>query len=207
MIGQIKEEHAIVLDFLQHGHAFDTRPAHLKSSIAQAIGKTHFILLELVPKKGIFLQPMKEVYIGEGKRDEIHHIFGKIAYDKLTQTAQHELEFVILELVMKNEKRFVDFFNKCGPISTRRHQLELLPGIGKKHMWEVLEQRKEKPFENFEDIKKRVKLMPNPEKSVVKRIINELKNDDKYKLFVGVAIREEKQSENVEEIKEETEDN
>ena len=146
MIGQIKEEHAIVLDFLQHGHAFDTRPAHLKSSIAQAIGKNHFILLELVPKKGIFLQPMQEVYIGEGKRDEIHHIFGKIAYDKLTQTAQHELEFVILELVMKTQKRFVDFFNKCGPISTRRHQLELLPGIGKKHMWEVIEKRQEKPF-------------------------------------------------------------
>ena len=192
MIGQIKEEHAIVLDFLQHGHAFDTRPAHLKSSIAQAIGKNHFILLELVPKKGIFLQPMQEVYIGEGKRDEIHHIFGKIAYDKLTQTAQHELEFVILELVMKTQKRFVDFFNKCGPISTRRHQLELLPGIGKKHMWEVIEKRQEKPFENFDDLKNRVKLMPNPEKIVVKRIINEIKNVDKYRLFVGVSFNERK---------------
>ena len=182
----IKEEYAIVLDFLQHGHAFDTRPSHLKSAIAQALGKEHFILLELVPKKGCFLQPQEEVYIGEGKRDKVHHIFGKVAYDKLTQTAQAELEFVVSELVEKNQERFVSFFNKAGPINTRRHQLELLPGIGKKHMWEVLEQRNEKPFENFEDIKNRVKLMPNPEKIVIKRIIKELQGQDKHRLVVGV---------------------
>ncbi|GAI67745.1 unnamed protein product, partial [marine sediment metagenome] len=35
------------------------------------------------------------------------------------------------------------------------------------------------------DIKKRVKLMPNPEKAVIKRILSELKGEDKYKLFTG----------------------
>ncbi len=180
-----KEEYAVVLDFLPNGHIFDTRPSHLKTAIAQALGKEHFILLELVPKKGTFLQPMQEVYIGEGKREEIHHIFGKIAYEKLTQTAQSELEYVIAELVKKDESRFINFFNKCGPISTRMHMLELLPGIGKKHMWEVLEKRKEEEFKNFADIRERVKLMSDPEKMVVKRIINELKGMDKYKLFVG----------------------
>ena len=38
------------------------------------------------------------------------------------------------------------------------HMLELLPGVGKKHMWEIIEARKDKPFESFEDIKNRVKL-------------------------------------------------
>ena len=182
----VKEEYAVVLDFLPNGHIFDTRPAHLKSAIAQAIGKTHFILLELIPKKGCFLQPMQEVYIGEGKREEIHHIFGKIEYNKLTQTAQAELEFVIAEMVKKNESRFIEFFNKSGPISMRMHSLELLPGIGKKHMWELLQVRKEGgDFKGFEDIRARVKLMPDPEKMIVKRIIEELKGMDKYKLFVG----------------------
>ena len=46
-----------MLDYLPHGYPFDTRPMHMKTSIAQALGKNHFILLELVPKKGIFLQP------------------------------------------------------------------------------------------------------------------------------------------------------
>ena len=182
----IKEEIVIVLDFLPNGYPFDTRPSHQKTSIAQAIGKNHFTLLELVPKKGTFLQPYEEVYIGEGKRDKIHHIMGKLALDKLTQTAKMEINEVIKDLVEKNEKRFIEFFNKASPINTRRHQIELLPGVGKKHMWEIIEQREEKEFENFEDIKKRVKLMPDPKNLIIKRILMELDNEDKYKLFVGM---------------------
>ena len=52
-------------------------------------------------------------------------------------------------------------------------------------MWEILEARKEKEFTSFEDIKKRVKLIPDPERLIVKRILAELNNEDKYKLFVG----------------------
>ena len=67
----------------------------------------------------------------------------------------------------------------------RMHQLELLPGFGKKHMWEVLEARKEKPFENFDDLKKRVKLLPDPKVVVIKRIMMELEGNEKYKIYVG----------------------
>jgi len=182
---RVKEENAIVLDFLQNGHPFDMGPSHRKTPIAQAIGKHYFVLMELVPKKGSFLQPHEEVYIGEGKRDKVHHIFGRVPYDKLTQTARSELDFILKELVDENEEKFVAFFNKAGPINTRRHQIELIPGIGKKHMWELLEARKEAEFKNFEDIKKRVKLMPDPEKAVIRRILIELKGEDKHNLFVG----------------------
>ena len=181
----IREEVVIVLDFLPHGYPFDSRPMHQKTPIAQAIGKDHFSLLELAPKKGIFLQPYEEVYIGEGKRDKIHHIVGKLTMDKLTQTAKMELDEVLKTVVEKNEQKFIDFFNKAGPINTRRHQIELLPGVGKKHMWAILDERKEKEFKDLEDVKKRVKLMPDPENVIIKRIIMELNNEDKYKLFVG----------------------
>ncbi|MEK6861932.1 MAG: DUF655 domain-containing protein [Nanoarchaeota archaeon] len=186
MMQKVKEERAIVLDFLPNGYPFDTRPMHMKTPVAQAIGKDHLILLELVPKKGIFLQPNEEVYMGEGKRDKIHHIVGRIPFDRLTQTAQGTLEQVVHDTVKSNEKRFVEFFNKAQPINTRRHQIELIPGIGKKHMWEIIEEREKKPFENFGDIKSRVKLMPDPEKSIIKRIILELKGEDKHHIFVGL---------------------
>ena len=180
---RVKEEYAIVLDFLPHGYPGDTRPMHRKTPIAQAVGKEHFVLLELIPKKDQFLQPYEEVYLGEGKRDKIHHILGRLVLDKLTETAKHELEFVVDELVKKNEARFVEFFNKANPINTRRHMLELLPGIGKKHMLEVVKEREEKPFESFEDIRTRVKLIPDPEKTIVKRILKELNEEDKHRLF------------------------
>ena len=83
-----KEESAIILDFLPNGYHFDERPMYMKTPIAQAMGKEHFVLLELVPKKGIHLQPYEEVYIGEGKRDKVHHIVGKLQKDKLTATAK-----------------------------------------------------------------------------------------------------------------------
>lgn len=181
---QIKEEYAIVLDFLPNGHSNDTRPSHMKTAIAQAIGLNHFSLLELVPKKGIFLQPYEKVYIGDGKRDKIHHISGKITTDKLTSTAESELNFVIKDIVDKEEARFVDFFNKAQPLSTRMHQLELLPGLGKKHMWEIIDERKYENFKSYEDIKKRVSLMPDPVKLIIKRILSEIAGKEKHKIFV-----------------------
>jgi len=181
-----KEEQAIVLDFLPHGYPFDPRPSHRKSAIVQAIGKIHFTLLELVPKKEVFLQPLEEVYIGEGKRDQIHHIVGKLPVDKLTATAKTELEMVVKELVHGSEQRFVEFINRAAPLTTRMHQLELLPGVGKKHMWEILTEREKKEFSNFSDIKSRVKLMPDPEKAIIRRILAELTGTEKHRVFVDV---------------------
>src|SRR3989339_2054857 len=179
-----KEENAIVLDFLPNGYPFDERPMYMKTPVAQAMGKEHFILLELVPKKGMHLQLYEEVYIGDGKRDKVHHIAGKIPLSKLTRTAKSELEFAIKDIVNKNEKRFVGFFNSAMPLSTRMHQIELLPGVGKKHMWEIINAREEKPFESFEDLKKRVKLIPDPEKVVIRRVLEELEGNEKHRLFV-----------------------
>ena len=179
-----KEETAIVLDFLPNGYPYDGRPLYMKTPIAQAIGKEHFVLLELVPKKGIHLQPFEEVYIGDGKRDKIHHIVGKMDMAKLTATAKSELGFVIKDIIKKNEKKFVEFFNRAQPLSTRMHQLELLPGLGKKHMWQIIEARQEKPFDGFSDLKNRVNLMPDPEKAVNKRILQELEGTEKHKIFV-----------------------
>ena len=181
---RLKEETAIVLDFLPNGYPYDDRPMYMKTPIAQAMGKEHFVLLELVPKKGIHLQPLDGVYIGDGKRDKIHHIVGKIAIGKLTATAKSELEFVVQDIIKKNERKFVEFFNKAQPLSTRMHQLELLPGLGKKHMWQIIEVRGEKAFESFSDLKNRVKLLPDPEKVVIKRILHELEGTEKHKIFV-----------------------
>jgi putative nucleotide binding protein len=179
----VKEEYAVVLDYLPNGYPFDKTPIHKKTPIAQAVGTINFSLLELVPKKEAALKLHDMVYIGDGKRDQIHHIQGRLAYDKLTGTAMNELNFIINEQITKDEKRFVDFFNKAQPLSTRMHQLELLPGVGKKHMWQIIEERRVEEFKNFEDIKKRVKLLPDPKKTIIRRILAELQGTEKYRLF------------------------
>jgi putative nucleotide binding protein len=184
MESHAKEETAIVLDYLPNGYPFDIRPSHIKTPIVQALGKEHFVLLELVPKKEAPLQPHDEVYIGEGKRDKIHHINGRLSPEKLTPTAKAELEYVLNKIVKDNEKFFTDFFNKAQPLSTRMHSLELIPGMGKKRMWEIIEERQNKPFESFTDMRKRLKLIPDPEKAIVKRILMEIDGNEKHYLFV-----------------------
>ncbi len=179
-----REEYGIILDFLQHGYPFDKRPSHLKTPIAQALGTTKFALLELVPKKDVYLQPFEKVYIGDKERDKIHHVNGRIGIGKLTQTARSELPHAVQALVEDDEERFVAFFNTAQPVSTRRHALELLPGVGKKHMWEILEARKERPFTSFEDVKRRVPTLTDPKKAVLKRILDEISGKEKHRLFV-----------------------
>ena len=183
----MKETYVVVLDFLPNGYPFENSSG-LTTPIVQALGKSKFTLLELVPKKEVFLNPEEEVYIGEGKRDKIMHIKSRLDFSKLTQTAKSVLEQVITKIVSEDSKRFVDFFNNSKPLSTRMHQIELLPGLGKKHMWEVIEERQFQKFKDFDDIRERVKLLPDPKKLIVKRILKELKGNEKHYLFVEPLV-------------------
>ena len=176
-----REDYGIVLDFLSHGHA----GSYDRLAVAQVLGEQHLVILEVVPRKGISLQPGEKVYIGPDKREKVHHVAGRIPYEQLSQTAKGELDRLVEKIVTEREPDFVKFYNTCGPISTRLHTLEVLPGIGKKHMWDILNARKEKPFETFADIKNRVKLIPDPKQSIINRIMDEIMQTDKYRLFVG----------------------
>ncbi|MBI2630476.1 DUF655 domain-containing protein [Candidatus Pacearchaeota archaeon] len=175
-----KEEYAIVLDYLPYGYPLEGK----MMPIAQAIGVNSLILLQLVPRKGISLQQKEKVYIGEGKRDKIYYILGRLPKEKLTEGAKMQIEDFARGLLDEKEKEFVEFFNKSDAINTRVHQIELLPGFGKKHTTEILKEREEKPFETFEDIKKRLPHLPDPKKAVEKRIIEELTTAQRNNLFV-----------------------
>jgi len=175
-----KEEKAIILDYLPNGYPLEGK----MMPIAQAIGEKNLILLELAPRRGVSLETGEEVYIGEGKRDKIYYILGRLHREKLTESAKNQLQEFIEKIVKDREKEFIEFFNKSEAINKRLHQIELLPGFGKKHMQEILKQRKEKDFESFEDMKNRIQNLPDPEKAIQKRILTELINIERHNLFV-----------------------
>jgi len=174
-----KEEYVIILEYLPNGYPLEKK----MMPIAQAIGKANLTLLELVPRRGVGLDVGEEVYIGEGKRPKIYYILGRLHREKLTEAAKDQLQEFIKKVVKDKEKKFIEFFNNSEAINKRIHQLELLPGLGKKHMQEIIKQRKEKSFESFENMKKRVPNLPDPEKAVEKRIFQELTTFERYNLF------------------------
>ncbi len=180
MMNMEKEEYAVILDYLPNGYPLEKK----MMPIAQAIGKRNLVLLELVPRRGVSLEAGEEVYIGEGKRDKVYYILGRLQKEKLTESAKNQLQEFVDKIVKEQEKEFVEFFNKSEAINKRLHQIELLPGFGKKHMQEILKQRKEKEFESFEDMKQRIQNLPDPEKAIQKRILSELTDVERYNLFV-----------------------
>lgn len=175
-----KEEHAIVLDYLPYGYPLEKK----MMPIAQAIGTKNFTLLQLIPRRGIKLEIAEQVYIGEGKRDKIYYILGRLQENKLTQVAKEQLSEFVSKEIANNEKKFVDFFNKAEAINTRMHQFELLPGFGKKHTDAILKERIKKPFESLEELKQRVSNLPDPKKAIEKRFIEEISGREKYYIFI-----------------------
>ena len=177
---------AAVLDVLPHGRPGDDRPQHQKEPLAYALDLAEFYIYELQLED-------KDVDIAFGDRVDLTE-FGRVTeveFEDIPSGARSELDYAVEEIVEANEQRFVDFYNDAQPITLRLHQLNLLPGIGKKLRNTILDERKRKPFESFEDLEERVSGLHSPKETLVERILEELQDDDlKYRLFV----RREEQS-------------
>ena len=179
-----REEHAVVLDYLPNGYALSDTPSYRKRAIGQAIGVDYFTLLEVSPKQGLSFSIGERIYVGSEDRDKVEVIVGRIPLSKLTATARAEIELFLEERIKSDEGRFVEFFNRAGPLSMRMHSIELIPGIGKKVMWEIIEERdRVEPFKSFEDMYARIDKLPDLAKGIKKRILDELDGKDKHKLF------------------------
>ncbi len=178
-------ETVVLLDFLPHGKSDDDRPQYQKQPLAYAMGVEDFRLYEAVVAEDAGVNIGDHLSLDGDAFDRIH----EIEYDELSGGAQSELDYAVEEVVNANEQRFVDFYNDAQPITLRLHQLNLLPGIGKKLRNTILDERKRKPFASFEDLDSRVGGLHNPKEVLVERIVEELREDDlKYRTF---ARREE----------------
>jgi putative nucleotide binding protein len=179
------EEYAYVLDFLPHGRPgvrVSGRAGYRAGALVQLVGEEFFTLLEALIKEGANLKPDDRLYVGKEAREEVTYIIGRIGYEELTVAAKTELPSVISRIVLNREEWFIDFFNNARAVTPRMHALELIPGIGKKYMWQVINTRERKPFESFDDLQKRTEI-PNPVKLITKRVMEELSGDSKYRLF------------------------
>jgi len=174
-----KDDYAIILDYLPYGYPLEGK----NNPVVQALGEKYFGLLQLVPVRGASISVGEKVYIGPEKRDKIYYIFGRLPKEKLTETAKIQLQEFIGKVVVEQEKKFVDFFNSAQAMSTRFHQLELLPGFGKKHTKQIVDEREKKPFESFDEIKERISSLPDPKKAIEKRLLEEIADNPRQRLF------------------------
>lgn len=188
---QDREEYVWVLDYLPYGKSVDGTSSFQKKPLVQAVGDKKFTLMELVPKNGVIPDIQSRVYIGPGDRNEIDHVKQRIGYTDLTTGANLELPFILEACVRSQEERFAKFFNDAHSITTRLHMLELLPGIGKKLMWSIIDEHKKGDFKSFQDIRERIPSLHDPAKVLAHRIAEEIKDDFiKYRLFTTPPRRQ-----------------
>ncbi len=181
------EDYAYVLDYLAEGRPEEKSYKH--ESLVLALGQDEFKLFELIPKEEVTIEIGEKVYIGKDleKRKKIKHVKRRIRWDELTHTAQGEVPFVVEDIINIKEDRFIQFFNEARPITKRYHMLELLPGLGRKKMESLLDNRRRQGlFKDFDDLVDRVPLLHKPKKLVKERIVKEIHSPDiKYKVWVA----------------------
>jgi putative nucleotide binding protein len=176
-----KGSNVYVLDILQHGGV--DKPNHSWAPICQAMEVPSFQLFDIVLNKGHTVQLQQKIIIS-GENGPLGKVQRRLNYDKLTPTSKDMIKAVLGLYISEDEERFVKFINNSAPITIKRHSLEVLPGVGKKLMWEIVNARNIKSFENFADLNERVPGFKTVE-VFKKRIIEELNDpDQKHFLFV-----------------------
>ena len=181
------EEYAYILDFLPQGAPSSNFGK--KEPICYALGDEEFKLFELVTKPNAVVNIGERTFIGKDsetqKRDIIDHVKRRITYNDLTSNAVSELEFAISDIVMANQEKYIKFFNEAEAISMRKHLLEELPGLGKKSLNIILEERKKGDFKDFADLAQRTAIKM-PEKLIISRILLEIEDPERKRyLFVS----------------------
>ncbi len=175
------EEYAYVLDFKSRGKSITV---HGRTGvIVVALGEERLTLLEILGVEDTVFTAGEKIYIGKDGRSNVKSVLGKISYDKISTDAKSEIPIVVQELIIKNEKRFVNYLNTAQPLTPRIHALELIPGIGKTYLNVLLQEREKKPFESYDDIERRVGLK-EPINNLKKRILEEISGETRMNIFV-----------------------
>ncbi|KKN35420.1 hypothetical protein LCGC14_0783910 [marine sediment metagenome] len=175
----------VILDILIHGHLEEDRPSWAKKPIVQVLTFPDFVLYEVASNRNsnipIQVQEQKtyEAFLHE---DKLREVLKKIDYKDLTSTSKALILPIIEKEVLNYEEEFINFFNNSSSITPRMHALKLLPGIGQKHMWEIINARDRQKFGTFQDIIDRTSIS-HPSKLIAQRIIKELSRDVKYYIF------------------------
>ena len=175
ILGQV-----FVLDFYPQGKSLSRKYADDFNPLVVVITADHFQFFDVVLKRG------ENVVVGDSitissSRPNIFKI-KKIGFNQLSDSAVNLLPEIVQEIVKVSEARFIRFLNHARPLTSQMHQLQLIPGIGNKRLWQILEARKKSPFQTFDDFKDRTGIS-DPILAFTNRIINEINEEEKYLLF------------------------
>ena len=148
------------------------------ANTAVVMGTNRFTLMNIELNEGVKLKAQEKILMTKDSA-ELKKKNNNLSYDDLSNAEQIEAEKAIHSIIIANEDRYVDFFNKQSKDGS---QLHLLEGISRKNSMKIIEEKDlNGDFESFEDIDKRVSFIEDSEDLIANRVLYELRELNKVK--------------------------
>lgn len=145
---------------------------------ANVMGTNKFTLINIELNEGVELRPQEKILITKDS-DKVKKLNHRLSYDDLSKDELQEVEKAIHTIIITNENKYVDFFNRQSKEGT---QLHFLDGISRKNAIKVLDDKeKNGKFESYEDINKRISFIEDSEDLIAKRVLYELSELNKIR--------------------------
>lgn len=172
---------SFVIDFYPHGKSLSHRRSEDYNPLVVVVTAKEFQFYDVILTVEAEFSVGEDLLLSPRNRSIIR--LNQIRYNQLSNSALNNLPTAIKKIVITYESRYITFFNQAHPLTSQMHQLQLLPGIGQKRLWTILEARKTNPFTSFSDFSKRTNIS-DPMSIFTNRILLELEDSPKYFLFI-----------------------
>ncbi len=171
----------LVLDYYPQGKSLSRKSAEAFNPLAVVISIDQMQFFDIILARGKDIQVSESLNVSELKSTILK--INRIGFNELSDSAVDILPEMIKKIVSLTESRFTNFLNNARPLTTQMHQLQLLPGIGNKRLWQIIEARRKKPFEGFIDFTDRTGIS-DPIGLFSNRILQEIEGGEKYQIFI-----------------------
>ena len=149
------------------------------SKTARIITVNYFQLVEFDLNLDANVKVQDKIFIGRDS-DIVKQERSQLSYDDLNKKEEFEVEKAVYSIVIANEPKYVNFFNRQSKEASQLHLLgdDLSRKLGSK----ILAEKEENgDFESFEDIDKRIRFIESSRDLVVGRVLYELIEEPKVK--------------------------
>ncbi|PWI49131.1 hypothetical protein CEE45_03040 [Candidatus Heimdallarchaeota archaeon B3_Heim] len=171
----------LVLDYYPQGKSLSRRSAEAYNPLAVVISINRLAFFDIILSRGKNIQAGQTLDVSAIKSDLLK--INRIGFNELSDSAVDILPEMIKKIVILSESRFINFLNHARPLTTQMHQLQLLPGIGNKRLWQILEARRKIEFKDLDDFTERTGIS-DPIGLFSNRILQEIQGKEKYQLFI-----------------------
>ncbi len=182
---EARESFGVLVSFTRRSLSIKKRGGVVRvrnSLVGEVVGEEYLKLLLVQLDENAIVNDLDRLSLEGPYRRKVVRVLGAIEYKDLTDEAKEGLPKAIEKIVRMNELKWVDFFNKTGLFTHKVHTLELLPGISRKRVAKIIEEREAQPFTSFKDIEERTGV--DPVKSIRDKLLEEIKGEAKYVILL-----------------------